>query len=58
MIATIRFKDILKYLVITTILIGIFVFIARFFFANKKGGSKRTAFFACIYVKLFESVSP
>ena len=36
MIATIRFKDILKYLVITTILIGIFVFIARFFLANKK----------------------
>lgn len=56
MIATIRFKDILKYLVITTILIGIFVFIARFFFANKKikveKEKKQYNFIACLNIAM------
>ena len=56
MIATIRFKDILKYLVITTILIGIFVFIARFFFANKKlkveKKEKQYNFLSCLNIAM------
>lgn len=56
MIATIRFKDILKYLVITTILIGIFVFIARFFFVNKKlkveKKEKQYNFLSCLNIAM------